>query len=147
MLDYDDRALWNAIEVSLTDVALDIERDVVLWLEQNDHNVSGWLRNDVTSKVDMFPDRGVASIGNQVDYSLWFHEGTKPHWAPIGPLRNWVLQKFGGSAEEVDRIAKMVQRSIARKGTKAHPYLKEVAQQWESLLEPELAQRLRARLA
>lgn len=55
------------------------------------------------------------STATYVDY---VEKGTRPHWAPIGPLKLWAIRKFGD-----ERIAYMVQRKIAARGTEgAHMF-------------------------
>ena len=95
--------------------------------------------------------RGIIGAGNQisaagmstmeyVDYVEW---GTRPHWAPIQPLKIWALRKFGD-----ERIAYRVRATIARHGTRgAHMFLKawweggeEKAKEiWDKMLERVLA--------
>ncbi len=45
-------------------------------------------------------------------HALFIRDGTKPHWAPIGPLRAWAAAKLGNA-----NLAYPVQWSIARRGT------------------------------
>lgn len=49
---------------------------------------------------------------NQV-YGVAVEEGTRPHWAPIGPLLLWAQRKLGDR-----RLAYAVRAKIARQGTK-----------------------------
>ena len=50
-------------------------------------------------------------------HAMFNDQGTKPHWAPIGPLRKWAaLRKINPYA---------LQQSIAKKGTKASHYQSE----------------------
>lgn len=51
-------------------------------------------------------------------YVTYVEEGTAPHWPPAAPLKLWAIRKFGD-----ERIGYMVQRAIARRGTKgAHMF-------------------------
>ena len=82
-----------------------------------------------------------APEGDKHAYYVFF--GTKPHWPPEGPIREWVKWKFGGAKlitvrhkapggigptkqtkvkkaateSELDRMTFLVRRSIARHGT------------------------------
>lgn len=60
-----------------------------------------------------------ALVAPTVDYAQSVEEGAKPHWTSVAPgssLRAWANLKG------ISPYA--VQRSIAKKGTKAHPYVK-----------------------
>lgn len=52
------------------------------------------------------------SIFPQVEHTVFVRRGTKPHWAPIGPLKLWAQVKLGDK-----NLAYPVQRSIATRGT------------------------------
>jgi hypothetical protein len=43
---------------------------------------------------------------------MFVRMGTRPHWAPIGPLKRWAAVKLGD-----EKAAYPVQRSIAKYGT------------------------------
>lgn len=54
-----------------------------------------------------------------LDYGVYVHEGTRPHWPPYKegtPLGRWAKQKGINPY--------LVARSISRKGTKANPFFK-----------------------
>ena len=57
------------------------------------------------------------AIGWGAQYAIFVHEGTRPHWTSVKNLEEWAAKKG------INPYA--VQRSIARKGTKAQPFLKE----------------------
>lgn len=76
---------------------------------------TGQLKRSLTMDVDQSRLRarvGFDRPGNV--YARFVEEGTKPHWAPIAALRRWATQRG------LNPYA--VQASIARKGTKAHPF-------------------------
>ncbi len=54
------------------------------------------------------------------EYAIPVELGTKPHWMPIGPLRQWVQRKLGKSGVELEKVARAIQFSISRKGTSAY---------------------------
>lgn len=64
-------------------------------------------------------------------HRMYVRMGTRPHWAPIGPLKRWAAVKLGD-----ENAAYPVQRSIAehgtsmyqmrKRGTKANPWPKRV---------------------
>lgn len=46
--------------------------------------------------------------------------GSRPHWAPLEPLQDWVRGKLGITEDaEVERVARAIQRKIAARGTRA----------------------------
>jgi hypothetical protein len=54
------------------------------------------------------------SLKNTSKYSIFVHEGTRPHWPPIQAITPW--------AKRHGIPPFLVARSIARKGTKAVPF-------------------------
>ena len=51
-------------------------------------------------------------IGPTAKHAVFVRFGTKPHWAPIAPLKRWAAWKLGD-----EKAAYAVQRSIAKFGT------------------------------
>lgn len=77
---------------------------------------TGALRRSVGSEVnekEMFGRVGLDYPGKT--YGKYVERGTSAHWVPIEAISRWSAQK-GISAYAI-------QRSIARKGTKAHPFM------------------------
>lgn len=70
---------------------------------------------------------GDTSIGvdlSLLEYWKYIEHGTRPHWAPIDPLREWVQVKrllprpmANGKLPTPDQLAHMVQWKIAQEGT------------------------------
>jgi len=56
-------------------------------------------------------------LENKAPYALYVHEGTRPHYVPMGAIKGWA-QRHGIPAY-------FVQRAILRKGTKARPFFKD----------------------
>ncbi len=83
--------------------------------------ISGLLRGSITIQ----PITGTkANLTGTVSTSSIYGEavelGTKPHWAPIGPLKLWALRVLGDEG-----LAYAVRWKIKRKGTKgAHMFKK-----------------------
>lgn len=78
--------------------------------------VTGQLRGSIRYKF--MPLSLTAEVGPTVDYAAAIENGTRPHWVsvkPGTPLFRWAKQKG------INPFA--VQRSIAKKGTKAHPFV------------------------
>lgn len=93
----------------------------------------GNLRGSITSLVMASEGTVLGKVGTNVPYALWVEEDTRPHWAPLQPLIDWVKKKqiagtysiktrrrLGSKASiesENIALAKMVQKKIAMKGT------------------------------
>lgn len=78
---------------------------------------TGRLRNNIMRQIDssLVPRWGL--VGTDVHYSVYVHQGTRPHWPPIAPIRAWARR------HRVNPYA--VQRAIARRGTRARPFLRD----------------------
>ncbi len=77
-------------------------------------HATGTLKSRIKTRLGNLWGRVWVDVG----YGIYVHEGTRPHWAPIRPLKLWARKKFGD-----ERIAYAVQRVIARRGTKANPFM------------------------
>jgi hypothetical protein len=115
------------------------------------HELRKNLREDVYREAGKLI--GVVGVGENVPYSIFVHEGTKPHRPPTLAIEQWILDKgflktgekkvkrgylrqlsgrkagFTGQAltSEVNRIkgiAFLIARKIAAHGTQAVPYLR-----------------------
>lgn len=99
----------------------------------------GALQRSIIGNVLDMPGLGVEGVvGTSLAYAAPVELGTQPHWAPIEPLKDWVRAKAnlegvyfdgvtgkrprnqaGRDAKEaaIERIARRIQVSIARRGT------------------------------
>lgn len=99
----------------------------------------GHLQRSVIGDVLDLPGLGVEGVvGTSLAYAVPVELGTRPHWAPIAPLKDWVRAKanlegvyFDGVTGKrprngnqrasreaaIERIARAVQVAIARRGT------------------------------
>lgn len=114
-------AMHEAVNVGLATV---VERTPVAF---------GNLRGEIHTQVQASESGVVGVIGTSVPYALWVEEDTRPHWAPITPLVEWVKKKqiagvysiqtrrrLGGKnqqAAENMALARAVQKQIAKHGT------------------------------
>ena len=73
------------------------------------------LMNSITSRVTVRGTSIIGQVGPSVRYGVYVEKGTRPHWPPAAPLVGWA-RRHG-----VPVIA--VQRAIARRGTRARPFL------------------------
>jgi HK97 gp10 family phage protein len=60
--------------------------------------------------------RGI--VWSKKNYGIFVELGTRPHWAPIEPLKRWAQLKLGNAS-----LGYAVQKKIAMKGTKAQPFM------------------------
>lgn len=67
------------------------------------------------------------------EYGKYLETGTRPHWAPIKPFKVWASAK---GLPEV--VAYKVRASIAKKGTKPHPFFAITIQKEIEKLAPNL---------
>ena len=81
-------------------------------LESEGINATGGLSDSINYRVTL------NSITIEINaYGEYLDKGSKPHWAPIAPLKDWVKAK----GLSINPYA--VRASIAKKGTKAHPWI------------------------
>jgi hypothetical protein len=90
---------------------------------------TGTLRKSINR--DLFPT--YAKVYPTVKYGIYVHEGTRPHFPPIIEL------KPGGSiyrwAQKKGLNPYAVARAIARKGTKAQPWMADIAENQKAEVE------------
>ena len=119
----DRKKIEAAIEMELESFGLDLVATAVDYLERKNINVSSDLMKSVVSEVEKVKDGLRLQFGSNAKHAIFVHEGTKPHWAPVKPIRQWVRKKLNKTHGELDKVTFMVRRKIAREGTKAKPFL------------------------
>lgn len=93
--------------------AIDTQREM---RKEVNVGATGDLRRDIKYKMT---GRLSAVVGSQLARAEWLEEGAGPRWVSVkegSPLRRWADMKG------INPWA--VQKSIAKKGTKAHPFVK-----------------------
>lgn len=75
---------------------------------------TGRLRASIGSVVDVPGARAI--IGTPVEYAAFVEFGTRPHWPPVAALQPWARRHGFPNAF-------LVARAIARRGTRAHPFM------------------------
>jgi hypothetical protein len=73
------------------------------------------LMNSITHRQRMAGETLVGEVGPSVRYGAYVERGSRPHWPPRAPLEGWA-RRHGVSVF-------VVQRAIARRGTRARPFL------------------------
>lgn len=59
------------------------------------------------------------TLSDGVYYGIYVEFGTRPHWAPIEPLKDWARRVLGD-----EDAAYPVQKKIAKKGTPFQPFFR-----------------------
>lgn len=87
---------------------------------------TGLLRGSITHQMRgaaLADGLGVAgTVGSSLNYALPVEIGTKPHFPPLAPLRDWVEKKLGVDPSRSEHVAFLVARKIAKRGTKGQRY-------------------------
>lgn len=78
--------------------------------ELADIRYTGALEKSVGHEVSMW--RMQVTIKPTAKHTPFVYPGTRPHWAPIAPLKRWAAVKLGDA-----QAGYAVQRSIAKHGT------------------------------
>ena len=87
-----------------------------------DKNVdTGDLLNSITVEQE---EDGSVIVGSKLVYAPAIEFGTRPHYPPTEPIREWAHRKLGLSGEELNRVTKSIQWKIYHVGTPASPYLR-----------------------
>ncbi len=73
---------------------------------------TGALERSISADIDVQSKRFEMEVGPTASHAAYIRWGTRPHWAPIAPLKRWAAWKLGDA-----NAAYAVQRSIAQKGT------------------------------
>ncbi len=90
----------------------------------------GDLRKSLTYNVRRHGSRISMTLGTNMSYAIFVHEGTKPHWTPMGPLLAWAKRKLPELTDsQALQFARGVRLKISRVGTKANPFLTEVMEE------------------
>ena len=95
-------------------------------LKDSKNWASGHLARNIDFDVKKIKNTEVVSwFISKALYSLFVEKGTKPHWAPFKQIREWVKLKTNiPDGRELDALSVAVQKSIAKRGTKAYPFIK-----------------------
>lgn len=81
---------------------------------------AGGLKGSIfTASPEISSNAVIGVVGSPLSYAESVELGTKPHWAPIEPLLDWVIHKLGKTEAEAERVARSIQLNIAHHGTPA----------------------------
>lgn len=87
----------------------------------------GTLKGSIQTSLGIGPGELGAIVKTGTNYAAAVHEGSKPHWTSVRNLEDWARRK--GISPYV------VQRAIARRGTKAQPFMRDAVAENESGLQ------------
>lgn len=118
----DERLIRQEVEKELARIGMEAERHVLDYLSKHNIDFEGDLAKSVYSEVQLEMQVMRMTFGANAKHAIFVHDGTKPHWAPIAPLRRWVVKKLGYKFPQAEQVARKVQLKIARRGTKAKPF-------------------------
>lgn len=121
----------NAMHVSLNRSAVQTQRYFREQITENESIHTGELRRSVHFH---FLNKLNVVIEPEAKYADFVEKGTRPHWTSVRNLERWA--RFRGINPYV------LQHSIARKGTKAHPFEKKVADKTVRFAQRDMQQQL-----
>jgi hypothetical protein len=82
----------------------------------------GQLRNSVRVRTTA---TGTIFAGVDAPHAPYIEDGTRPFWAPLQPLIDWVRRKgLADNDRDVESIARAVQHHIATHGIKPRHYMR-----------------------
>lgn len=110
--------LRGAVEKELRQIGVDGERLVSKTIKLKGAFDQGDLLKSVVSEYREKGRTQEIVFGPDAKHAIFILKGTRPHWAPIEPLKEWARRKLGD-----EQLGYAVQKKIARRGTEARDYL------------------------
>lgn len=119
--------LYNDIEKTLAKTGKDMRKRIIHFLQKHGKRATGDLIDSIEEEVKQSVFGVFLEVGPNDDapHAIFVEEDTRPHWAPIAPLKKWARQKFGAVGKEKNMIAYAVQAKIAKEGTKGIHFMDE----------------------
>lgn len=96
----------------------------------NKSYATGELADTMQTIVEINDEYFKVSIKLQ-DYWYYLENGTKPHFPPLQAIKDWVEVKGitpeerNGYTPSIEQLPYMIQKSIGKYGTEAHPFFNE----------------------
>lgn len=148
------KLIATEIEKLAENIALKLESETVDVIDENDIRSEGSLRKSISSNIENRSKEAVLSylvkVFGNVNYAVYVHEGTRPHFPPIEPIMRWVKNKGIGQqfyikskraiatkrkavktksglsenkySSEVRSVAYAIAKSISKKGTRGKKF-------------------------
>lgn len=103
------RATWEAEFL--------LQREI---MEKTPVGATGLLRQSISAREPEVNGRQVlGAVGTSISHAQPVELGTKPHWAPLRPLIDWVQARLDIKGPQAVGVAMKIQRKIAARGTPA----------------------------
>lgn len=100
---------------AVTEASMFAEREVK---ERAPTSGAGTLRDSIGALPIQISGAAITGgVGTSLSYAAAVELGSRPHWAPLAPLLEWVQRKLGLSGEEAEAAAQSIQYKIAARGT------------------------------
>ena len=117
----------------LEELGENVRKGYVNKLVRNGHpTTENTLATKVTSLVEVKGTTYIVSLDHLQDYWKYVEEGTRPHWPPRDAIRRWIDIKpvlpqpdKNGRLPSPEQLAFLIQRKIAKHGTKGTHDLQE----------------------
>lgn len=158
----DVRAKINAkLQVLAEKIALDLRRATIEQIDSNKMNATGQMRRGVDAEIKNETERIIIEVFDNMGYSYYAHQGTRPHFPPIYAIRDWVrikglaanytpvlggrywgkstIKRYSGKKAmddyyKVDRIACAIAWKIYKRGTAGVKFFDLALKQSEGLI-------------
>jgi RNA-splicing ligase RtcB len=143
------KGVEDILERTMRLVMEKLRTDAVGIIDSHKASATGEMRKNIGYEIHKEAAKiiGVFGTGANVPYSIYRHEGTRPHWPPIDAIQKWVVQKglirgAGGKPASLRAIrsgktkgastllstsqglAFLIARKISRRGTKGLAFLR-----------------------
>lgn len=107
----------QVLTATMTEATLLAQRE---WQENIPRGASGITAQSITSDVASTPAGVLGIVGSSQASALFVELGTRPHMPPVAAMVPWVKAVLGiADPKEIKRVAFLVARKIARRGTPA----------------------------
>lgn len=116
-----DKRFREALLKTLMAAGMDLEARIVENITERASNTGALAQS---WKVEP-RDYDEVVVFSNLQYAPFVEYGTRPHRAPIDPLRKWAHLKLNKSGKELERTAWAIWQKIARKGTEGKRYLRD----------------------
>ena len=109
------------LEKVLNEFGLEFKQQVRDKIYAENAVATGGLLNSIDYELEKADDGSYTLYLTHADYFHYVNENTRPHFPPIMPIIQWVLDKpLATDLPEVKSIAYAVQWKISEEGTKGH---------------------------
>ena len=120
----DPQTVGRAARKGLSQMGQAVRREAVQRAPVGVSGGGGGLRGSIVVQVERGPIPLEARVGPTVAYGAPVEFGSRPHMPPVSALIDWVRLKAARGAPNPERIAWAIARTIARRGTRAQPYMR-----------------------